>query len=60
MPFNKQAPKLLLVDDEAVVRFTVSTLLAAQKFNVHAVATVSEALNLIHTKKFELLISDLI
>jgi len=59
MPFNKQVANLLLVDDEAVVRFIVSTLLAAHNFNVKAVATVSEALDLIHTEKFELLVSDL-
>ncbi len=51
MPFNKQVANLLLVDDEAVVRFTVSTLLAAQNFKVKTVATVSEALDLIHTEK---------
>lgn len=59
MPLNKQVANLLLVDDEAVVRFTVSTLLTAQNFKVTAVATVSEALDLIHTEKFELLVSDL-
>ncbi len=51
MPFNKQVTNLLLVDDEAVVRFTVATLLAAQNLKVKAVATVSEALDLIHTEK---------
>jgi len=59
MPFNKQVANLLLVDDEAVVLFTVSTLLAAQNFRVRAVATVSEALDVIHTEKFDLLVSDL-
>jgi DNA-binding NtrC family response regulator len=59
MPLKKQIAKLLLVDDEAVVRFTASTVLVAQNFKVRTVATVAEALALIHTEKFELLVSDL-
>ena len=59
MPFTPQVTNILLVDDEAVVRYTVSAILTAQSFNVRAVASVSEALEMIPAKKFDLLVSDL-
>lgn len=52
-------PRLLFVDDEPSIRVTLPAILKRKGFDVTAAATVSEALNLIATQKFDFLISDL-
>src|ERR1700744_2148829 len=51
--------RLLLVDDEAVIRITLSAILSKHDFEVTAAATVAEALQKITTEKFDVLLSDL-
>jgi ActR/RegA family two-component response regulator len=51
--------RLLLVDDEAVIRITLSAILGKHGFEVSAAATVAEALQKITTQTFEVLLSDL-
>jgi len=53
------APRLLFVDDEPNIRTLLSRILKGQGFEVTVAATVAEALNLIATQPFEVLISDL-
>jgi DNA-binding response OmpR family regulator len=50
---------VLFVDDEPTLRQTVPTILTGAGFNVTAAATVSQALSLINSKIFDVLISDL-
>ena len=52
-------PRLLFVDDEPGIRMTLSAILDQRGFQVSTAATVSEALNLIASQKFDVLISDL-
>lgn len=52
-------PKLLFVDDEPNIRFTLSAILKKRGFEVTTAATVPEALSLIAAEKFDILISDL-
>jgi len=52
-------PKILFVDDEPAIRLTLPAILEGFGFDVRAVASVPEALHLITTEKFEILISDL-
>lgn len=51
--------KLLLVDDEPNIRTLLSAILIQRGFEVRAAATVPEALNLIASTPFDVLISDL-
>ena len=51
--------RLLLVDDEAVIRITLSAILSKHDFEVTAAATVAEALQKITTETFDVLLSDL-
>jgi ActR/RegA family two-component response regulator len=51
--------RLLLVDDEAVIRITLSAILSKHGFEVSAAATVAEALQKITSQQFEILLSDL-
>src|ERR1700761_9074462 len=51
--------RLLLVDDEAVIRITLSAILTKHDFDVSAAATVPEALQKITSQQFEVLLSDL-
>src|SRR6201985_1657593 len=51
--------RLLLVDDEAVIRITLSAILTKHDFDVSAAATVPEALQKITSETFEILLSDL-
>jgi ActR/RegA family two-component response regulator len=51
--------RLLLVDDEAVIRITLSAILAKHGFEVSAAATVAEALQKITSQQFDVLLSDL-
>lgn len=51
--------RLLFVDDEATIRFTISTILSNHGFEVTVAATVAEALQKITSQQFEILLSDL-
>lgn len=51
--------RLLFVEDEESIRLTLSAILEQNGFDVTAVATVAEALRVISTEHFDLLISDL-
>lgn len=51
--------RLLFVDDEEVIRFTLATILRKHGFEVSTAASVSEALQKITSEKFDLLLSDL-
>jgi ActR/RegA family two-component response regulator len=51
--------RLLLVDDEEVIRITLSVVLSRYGFEVSAAASVAEALQKITSEKFEILLSDL-
>lgn len=52
-------PRLLFVDDEPSLRVLLPTILMQHGFEVTVAATVSEALNLIATQNFHVLVSDL-
>jgi CheY-like chemotaxis protein len=52
-------PRLLFVDDEQGIRMTLPAILELRGFTVATAATVAEALNLIASEKFDVLISDL-
>jgi DNA-binding response OmpR family regulator len=52
-------PTILFVDDEPTILLTLSSILRQKGFEVTAVATVSEALELIGSRRFDVLISDL-
>ena len=54
-----ERPRLLFVDDEAGIRITLPAVLSQFGFEVTAAADVPEALTLIATRQFEVLISDL-
>jgi YesN/AraC family two-component response regulator len=47
------------VDDESVIRITLSAILSKYGFEVSAAATVAEALQKITSEKFDILLSDL-
>ncbi|HEY3987991.1 MAG TPA: response regulator [Acidobacteriaceae bacterium] len=51
--------RLLLVDDESVIRITLSAILAKYGFEVSAAASVAEALQKITSETFDVLLSDL-
>jgi YesN/AraC family two-component response regulator len=51
--------RLLLVDDEEVIRFTLTVILSKYGFEVSAAASVAEALQKITSEKFDILLSDL-
>lgn len=52
-------PRLLLVDDNETVRKTLGIVLEMNQFDVTGAASVSEALHLIDTETFDVLLSDL-
>ena len=52
-------PRLLFVDDEPNIRTLLSAILKQRGFDVISASTVSEALNLIATQEFDVLLSDL-
>lgn len=52
-------PRVLFVDDEAGIRLTLPAILEMRGFTVVTAATVAEALNLIASEKFDVLLSDL-
>lgn len=51
--------RLLLVDDEEVIRFTLSAVLSKYDFEVTVAASVAEALQKITSETFDILLSDL-
>src|SRR3954471_14100555 len=51
--------KLLFVDDEPTIRLTLPRILEMHQFEVKAAANVAEALKLIQSEKFDVLLSDL-
>src|SRR6202022_442688 len=53
------ATKVLLVDDDYVVRCTLAAVLEERGFDVTSAATVSEALKLISSNYYDVLLSDL-
>src|ERR1039457_4042910 len=53
------SPMILLVDDDEVVRGTLKEILEIHDFCVTAAANVPEALHLIDTEPFDVLLSDL-
>ena len=52
-------PRILLVDDDEVVRDTIKQVLEISEFHVTTANNVSEAIHLIDTESFDVLISDL-
>lgn len=56
---SEQSPRLLFVDDEPNIRVTLAAILKQRGFDVTAVGTVPEALNLIASRAFDVLLSDL-
>src|SRR5580658_2709140 len=52
-------PRLLLVDDNESVRTTLRRVLEINQFDVTAAGSVAEALHLIDTQAFDVLLSDL-
>jgi DNA-binding response OmpR family regulator len=56
---DMKQPKILLVDDNESVRTTLKSVLVANNFEVTAAANVSEALHLIDTEAFDVLLCDL-
>ena len=56
---NTEQPKILLVDDNESVRTTLSSVLIASDFRVTTAANVGEALHLIDTEAFDVLLCDL-
>src|SRR6202521_2289670 len=53
------ATKVLLVDDDYVVRCTLAAVLEERGFDITSAATVSEALKLISSNSYDVLLSDL-
>lgn len=54
-----ERPKILLVDDNEVVRSTLGKVLESAHFRVTTAANVGEALSLINKETFDVLLSDL-
>src|SRR5258708_25947782 len=51
--------KLLFVDDEPTIRLTLPLILEMHEFEVKSAANVTDALKLIQSEKFDVLLSDL-
>jgi CheY-like chemotaxis protein len=58
-PREEPGVKVLFVDDDGLIRLTTPAILQEHGYNVTAVASVSEALALIASTQFDVLISDL-
>jgi DNA-binding NtrC family response regulator len=56
---KSKQPKILLVDDNEELRTTIKAVLRASKFQVSTAANIGEALHLIDTKPFDVLLTDL-
>ena len=59
MGLDLRRSELLLVEDQPILRSTIATVLRASGFGVTAAANVSEAVALIRSRHFDLLVSDL-
>jgi DNA-binding NtrC family response regulator len=53
------AAKVLLVDDDNAIRFSLGKILEHHGFNVSSASNVSDALRLISSDSFDVLLSDL-
>ena len=53
------SPRILLVDDDEMIRGTLKELLEMNRFQVRTAANVPEAIHLIDTESFDVLLSDL-
>ena len=51
--------RVLFVDDEMGIRMTLAAILGGKGFDVSVAATVPEALQLIHSQQFDILLADL-
>lgn len=58
-PKPKALPRILLVDDDEAVLYTLSAVLQSSGFEVSAAANVSEALALVGSQTFDALLTDL-
>jgi DNA-binding response OmpR family regulator len=58
-PDHATPPRILLVDDSDIVRQTLNKVLEHHGFHVTVAANVGEALHLIDTERFDVLLSDL-
>src|SRR6204780_3959776 len=56
---NKAQPRILLVDDNEPMRNMLKDILEISRFCVSTAASVSEAIHLIDTEAFDVLLSDL-
>jgi DNA-binding response OmpR family regulator len=56
---KSKRPKILLVDDNEMLRKAIAAVLEKSKFQVSTAANVAEALHLIATKPFDVLLTDL-
>jgi DNA-binding response OmpR family regulator len=56
---NPEQPKILVVDDDENIRSTLMGVLTFNQFRVTTAANVGEALHLIDTEPFDVLLSDL-
>ena len=56
---NNAQPRILLVDDDQSIRETVKEILEMNRFVVTTAANVSEAIHLIDTELFDVLLTDL-
>ncbi|MGZ4964633.1 MAG: response regulator [Limisphaerales bacterium] len=56
---QSEPPKILLVDDNELVRTTLSAVLRIKQFQVTTAASVNEALHYIDTEPFDVLLCDL-
>src|SRR5215472_14658589 len=58
-PLQARTESLLVVDDEENVAFTVSEILRREGLRVEAVMTGERAINRLHQKEFDLVVTDL-
>src|ERR1700733_6921570 len=56
---RKEQPRILLVDDDDIVRTSLKSVLEFHEFVVTTATNVSEAINLIVTEPFDVLLTDL-
>ena len=58
-PEEESRPRILLVDDDDVIRAVLKQVLEMNNFTVSTAANVAEAIHLIDTESFDVLVSDL-
>jgi CheY-like chemotaxis protein len=58
-PYRASAPKVLLVDDDEVTLLTLSTMLGHNGFDITTASNVPDALKLISSGTYDMLLSDL-